>query len=204
MDGSHVHAAVRSDLEVAKRVLAVGGVVAVDDYRREHTPGVAAAVWEAVVSGGLVPICLTPGKLYGCWQHVAWYARRIRELAGAHPALRLEEHVVVGREVLRLSDASVEGASREEFLAVRLAALQREHAAQLEASRAQSERAEREIADKSSELEVARRRLEAAAREIEDKTIELAKRELQSQDMQLRLELLESATGIQAYANGTR
>jgi predicted O-methyltransferase YrrM len=210
VDGSHVHASVQNDLTVAKKMLAPGGVVVVDDYRREHTPGVAAAVWKEVAAGGLVPICLTPGKLYGCWQHPEWYTARLRELAAANPALRLEEHELFDRQVLRLSDAAVEGPSREEFLAVRLATLQRDHAAHVETSQHESERARREIDEqrielerhraelesRRTEIETALSRLEAARREIVEKTIELAKRELQSRDLKLHVSLLERALGI--------
>src|SRR5262249_27939094 len=87
VDGSHTHAVVRSALRLAKEVTATGGVVAIDDYRREHTPGVAAATWEQVASGGLVPICLTAGKLYGCWHGADRYLDGLRELTRSDPAL---------------------------------------------------------------------------------------------------------------------
>jgi len=217
VDGAHLHAVVRSDLALAKRVAAPGGIVAVDDYRREHTPGVAAAAWEAVLNGGLVPLCITPGKLYGCWQHADWYTERLRELARNLPALRMEEHVILERAVLRLSDASVQGASREEFIAVQLAELQRAHAAHVEAADADSARAERELAQRAADLETARERLETtrdeletvqrdlaaalrdaalARREIADMAIALAQHGMRIEDLELRIRLLEGALGI--------
>src|SRR5262249_39634241 len=67
VDGSHLYSVVKQDIRTAKRLLRKDGVVIFDDYRSEHTPGVGAAVWEEVVRDGLIPICLTPQKLYGTW-----------------------------------------------------------------------------------------------------------------------------------------
>lgn len=67
VDASHLYEHVHSDIVTAETVLRPGGIVACDDYRAEHTPGVAAAVWEAVAQTGLNPICVTPQKLYGTW-----------------------------------------------------------------------------------------------------------------------------------------
>src|SRR5262249_55526694 len=55
VDGSHVYTIVKSDLRTARSVLARGGVVAIDDYRSEHTPGVAAATGEATAGRQLLP-----------------------------------------------------------------------------------------------------------------------------------------------------
>jgi hypothetical protein len=67
VDGSHLYKHVRTDLESARRLLADSGVVAVDDYRSLHTPGVAAAVWEAAVTTALHPLVVSEVKLYGTW-----------------------------------------------------------------------------------------------------------------------------------------
>lgn len=66
VDASHLYANVVRDLEAARRLLRPGGVVVCDDYRSQHTPGVAAAVWEAADTG-LRPFLLTPSKFYGCF-----------------------------------------------------------------------------------------------------------------------------------------
>jgi hypothetical protein len=35
-----------------------------DDYRAPHTPGVAQAVWEFLIHKKMVPIIMTPAKIY--------------------------------------------------------------------------------------------------------------------------------------------
>lgn len=67
VDASHLYNHVHRDIAAARTVLLPGGIAVCDDYRAEHTPGVAAAVWEAVAKTGLNPICVTPQKLYGTW-----------------------------------------------------------------------------------------------------------------------------------------
>lgn len=67
IDGSHLYEHVRGDIDSARALLHPHGIVAFDDYRSEHCPGVAAAVWEAVATGGLNPVCVTGTKLYGTW-----------------------------------------------------------------------------------------------------------------------------------------
>ena len=58
IDASHLYEHVRLDAEHARRMLQPGGLVVFDDYRSEHTPGVSAAVWEAVFTDGLIPVAV--------------------------------------------------------------------------------------------------------------------------------------------------
>jgi hypothetical protein len=51
IDGSHLYEAVRGDVGLAASVACPGAVVILDDLRSPHTPGVAAAAWEAVANG---------------------------------------------------------------------------------------------------------------------------------------------------------
>lgn len=67
IDASHVYEFVKADIAAARVMLQPGGVVVMDDYRTAHTPGTAAAVWEAVLTGGLRPICVTAMKFYATW-----------------------------------------------------------------------------------------------------------------------------------------
>jgi hypothetical protein len=67
VDGGHLYNVVKQDLENVQGLLNEAGVVVMDDVRALHTPGVAAAVWEAVSRSGLVPIAITEQKFYGAW-----------------------------------------------------------------------------------------------------------------------------------------
>lgn len=67
IDASHLYEHVRDDIGAAREILLPGGIVVLDDFRSEHTPGVSVAVWEAVLNRGLRPICLSTQKLYGTW-----------------------------------------------------------------------------------------------------------------------------------------
>lgn len=67
IDASHLYEHVRDDIGAARELLLPGGIVVLDDFRSEHTPGVSVATWEAVLNRGLRPICLSTQKLYGTW-----------------------------------------------------------------------------------------------------------------------------------------
>lgn len=64
IDGGHLYATVKDDLENSLSYLSPTGLLAVDDIRSVHTPGVAAATWEVVARGDLFPIVATEIKLY--------------------------------------------------------------------------------------------------------------------------------------------
>src|SRR5204863_5654060 len=82
-------------------LLKAGGVVVFDDFRAQHTPGVAAAVWRAT-NEDLKPFAVTMGKLYATfddtqpWLDVllAWLEERsfwrheVQQVAG-EPLLRI-------------------------------------------------------------------------------------------------------------------
>ena len=67
IDASHLYEHVHDDIGAAHDILQPGGIVVLDDFRSEHTPGVSVATWEAVLNRGLRPICLSTQKLYGTW-----------------------------------------------------------------------------------------------------------------------------------------
>ncbi|MFJ4785415.1 class I SAM-dependent methyltransferase [Streptomyces sp. NPDC088794] len=67
IDASHLYEHVRDDIGAARDLLLPDGIVVLDDFRSEHTPGVSVATWEAVLNRGLRPICLSTQKLYGTW-----------------------------------------------------------------------------------------------------------------------------------------
>lgn len=70
IDADHSYEAVRSDLLLSRELLVDGGYVVFDDAFTINYPGVAAAVWEAVASDGLIPQVVT-GKLYASWAPMA-------------------------------------------------------------------------------------------------------------------------------------
>jgi hypothetical protein len=67
VDASHLYEHVEADIKACRAVMHAEGLLVCDDFRAPHTPGVAAAVWSAVTSGELHPICLSDSKLYGTW-----------------------------------------------------------------------------------------------------------------------------------------
>lgn len=102
IDASHLYEHVRADITAARQVLAPDGVVVLDDYRSEHTPGVSAATWEAVFTQGLRPICLSRSKFYGTWgDPVPWQEALILEIVGRGDC-HADLQDVAGHRVLRL------------------------------------------------------------------------------------------------------
>ncbi|MET9777193.1 class I SAM-dependent methyltransferase [Streptomyces sp. NPDC006367] len=67
IDASHLYEHVHGDIGAARDLLLPEGIVVLDDFRSEHTPGVSVAAWEAVLNRGLRPVCLSTQKLYGTW-----------------------------------------------------------------------------------------------------------------------------------------
>lgn len=102
VDASHLYEHVHGDIEAARELAAPGAIVAFDDFRAEHCPGVAAAVWGAVATMELKLICITGTKAYGTWgdaepvraELLDWLKSRtdlwhgVEEVAGA-PLIRI-------------------------------------------------------------------------------------------------------------------
>ncbi|MBD2896709.1 hypothetical protein amrb99_56600 [Actinomadura sp. RB99] len=102
VDASHLYEHVRGDIQAAHVMLPVEGVIVCDDYRSEHTPGVSAAVWEAVASEGLRPVCVTPQKFYGTWGEVKDVQDDLLAWLGDQDDLWHEVQQVAGRPLLRV------------------------------------------------------------------------------------------------------
>jgi len=65
LDGSHLFEAVKLDLAFARKSLNPDrGIIVMDDFRARHTPGVAAAMWEAISKFELKPLILSEEKAY--------------------------------------------------------------------------------------------------------------------------------------------
>ncbi|POX36267.1 hypothetical protein C3486_34485 [Streptomyces sp. Ru73] len=103
IDASHLYEHVHGDILAVRQLLRPHGVVVLDDYRAEHCPGVAAATWEAVTTGGLKPLCITGTKFYGTWGDPEPVRGELLEwLAGRHD-LWHEVQQVAGQPLIRLS-----------------------------------------------------------------------------------------------------
>ncbi|GLW54132.1 class I SAM-dependent methyltransferase [Kitasatospora phosalacinea] len=103
IDASHLYEHVAGDILVARDALAKNGVVALDDYRAPHTPGVAAAVWEAVFTLGLRPVLLTPEKFYGTWGDADAVRADLLARDWRAEGFRLDEEHLAGQVCHRLA-----------------------------------------------------------------------------------------------------
>lgn len=102
VDASHLYDHVAADIVAAQKLLSPMGVVAFDDYRATHAPGVAAAVWEAVAVEGLHPIVASSKKLYATWGDPTPYLHGIPRES---PRWTSEVQSVSGADLLVLSPA---------------------------------------------------------------------------------------------------
>ncbi|MEV6975259.1 class I SAM-dependent methyltransferase [Kitasatospora sp. NPDC093806] len=109
IDASHLYEHVAGDLQVARTALDPQGVVVLDDYRSAHTPGVAAATWEAVFNHGLKPIALTDTKFYGTWGDPEPAQLDLLARRGTLPHCDLTNETLNGRRLVRIG-GSAEGA----------------------------------------------------------------------------------------------
>ena len=66
IDGSHLYEYVKHDLDLACEIISQDyGVIALDDFRSQHTIGVQVAIWQEVLGKKRVkPIIITPCKMY--------------------------------------------------------------------------------------------------------------------------------------------
>lgn len=104
VDASHLYAQVAQDIRAIRGLVAPDAVVVFDDYRAEHTPGVAAAVWEAVAHG-FVPFVLTRYKLYGTWGDATNHLEVVRNLIASNPGLTSGEQQIYDHPVLTVRAA---------------------------------------------------------------------------------------------------
>ena len=102
IDGSHLYGHVHDDIGAARDLLVPDGVVVLDDFRSEHTPGVSIATWEAVLNRGLRPICLSTQKLYGTWGDPEPVQEALLAMAGARSDCHLSVQQAAGHRIVRL------------------------------------------------------------------------------------------------------
>ncbi|MEY9846611.1 class I SAM-dependent methyltransferase [Streptacidiphilus sp. MAP5-3] len=102
IDASHLYEHVIGDIAFAKEALSPEGVVVLDDYRSEHTPGVSAAVWEAVATMDLLPIVVSANKFYGTWGDPTPLQDLLLKELAEHPELTAYEEKIRGNRIIRL------------------------------------------------------------------------------------------------------
>lgn len=102
VDGSHRYDVVAEDIRIARTLLAPQGLVVFDDYRTFHTPGVAAAVWGAVLRDGLHPLWMSDVKLYATWGDPEPWLDALRSWLPMSDFVD-ETQTIAGNEVYRLS-----------------------------------------------------------------------------------------------------
>lgn len=101
IDASHLYDHVRLDALHAKQMLQPGGLVIFDDWRSEHTPGVTAAVWESVFVDGLIPLAVSPTKLYGTFSEPEAHRTALRSLLERDDRIWSEVQQIGGHPVIR-------------------------------------------------------------------------------------------------------
>ncbi|MFD3841286.1 class I SAM-dependent methyltransferase [Streptomyces sp. NPDC058642] len=109
IDASHLYEHVRDDIGAAREILLPEGVVVLDDFRSEHTPGVSVAAWEAVLNRGLRPICLSTQKLYGTWGDPSSVQEELLEMLRGRADCGVSVQHAAGHRLVRARSAGVRG-----------------------------------------------------------------------------------------------
>ncbi|MET9962855.1 class I SAM-dependent methyltransferase [Streptomyces sp. NPDC006326] len=107
IDASHLYEHVVQDIASSRVVAAPGAVVVFDDYRSEHCPGVAAAVWAAVATGELHLICVSASKLYATWDDAAPHQAALLSWLEGRTDLWHGVDLVAGQSLVRIGDQGV-------------------------------------------------------------------------------------------------
>lgn len=102
VDASHIYEYVARDVDSVQAMLRPTGVAAFDDFRAEHTPGAAAAIWEGVFSKGLRPICYTRNKLYGTWGDPEPIRDSLVDWLTRQTEILWDKHQIADHRLLRL------------------------------------------------------------------------------------------------------
>lgn len=99
VDGGHSEQVASHDIGTAIDCSTEQAVIAIDDYRTHHTPGVGAAIWAATAYGALFPFALSETKVYAASSqagHDYWL-----DFARSWDFPDSEEHQIFGQTVLR-------------------------------------------------------------------------------------------------------
>ncbi|MBC9729135.1 class I SAM-dependent methyltransferase [Streptomyces sp. TRM68367] len=101
IDASHLYEHVHGDIGAARDILKPEGIVVLDDFRSEHTPGVSVATWEAVLNRGLRPVCLSTQKLYGTWGDPEPIQEELLEMVRSRSDFGLSVQWAAGHRLVR-------------------------------------------------------------------------------------------------------
>jgi hypothetical protein len=107
IDASHLYEHVHGDIGAARDLLLPDGIVVLDDFRSEHTPGVSIATWEAVLNRGLRPICLSTQKLYGTWGDPESVQEELLAMVRERSDCHLSVQEAAGHRIVRLKSKNM-------------------------------------------------------------------------------------------------
>ncbi len=109
VDGGHLFQEVQQDLDSVRTLLGEGGLVAFDDIRAVHTPGVAAVVWGSVSRGELIPFCVSSSKFYGAFDVTTAAAAydALHTWAGRHDDVDTGTQLIADHEVLLVQNPQI-------------------------------------------------------------------------------------------------
>ncbi|AVH56893.1 MULTISPECIES: class I SAM-dependent methyltransferase [Streptomyces] len=108
VDASHLYEHVYGDIGAAQDALKPGGIVVLDDFRSEHTPGVSIAAWEAVLNRGLHPVCLSTQKLYGTWDDPKAVQDELLDMARKRGDCHISVQEAAGHRIVRLKSKGMQ------------------------------------------------------------------------------------------------
>jgi len=110
IDGGHLYITVKQDIANATRYMKHDGLVAFDDFRSFHTPGVAAAIWEEIAASGLLPVCVSESKLYATWSAVTALSTTERLLTwlAPHPEVHYGTQMIAGQKVIIVANPKIQ------------------------------------------------------------------------------------------------
>jgi hypothetical protein len=105
----------KGHIRIAQQLLAPGGIAAIDGFCDPGNPTAGAALWEEVLSGRFLPICMTYQTLYGVWSGgsapcVDWSAVG-EQWVKDEPDVEAVRHQLAGRSVLQLSRRASEASA---------------------------------------------------------------------------------------------
>jgi hypothetical protein len=103
IDASHMYEHVHGDMLNARTLLRPDGIVVFDDFRTEHCPGTAAAVWQAMATEGLNVIGVSPNKFYGTWGDAKAIQDDLIEHVATLSDQRCDIQQVMGQRLVRLA-----------------------------------------------------------------------------------------------------